>query len=352
MTVTIDRLVADPSLYLHSIDGHHVRFVELTRDEFRKSIFFDGRIVSGSKVIYRVPLDLMLEVAADRLVDPPRLNFIHHVAQCGSTLLARALDSGQVLGIREPFALRQLGIQAGASGLASSKNWTATLSMVMRFLGKRFEPAGPVVVKDNVPISMIAEAIGKLNPGQAGIVLYFPLDDYLAAVLRTPNHAKWVDSVVNELRLGEDPVVRAAAAALSTPERAAALWLSLIARYDRLIAANSGMRSLDANLLFDRPAETIAAAASHFNIGINAEQAARIASGPLFLTYSKDPVKPYDPAHRIERRAQTMRDHAPAVAEARAWIARRGAEVPVPAALGNPLLGTAPALLRGRPALH
>ena len=283
-------------------------------------------------------------MAQDRPAGPPRLNFIHHVAQCGSTLLARALDDGAALGIREPFALRQLGVQAGASGEHAGENWSAMLSLVLSLLGKRFDAAAPVVIKGNVPISMIAAPIAALDPGQAGILLHFPLDDYLAAVLRTPNHGQWVDSVVGELRLGQDRVV-GPIEGLSTPERAAALWLSLVTHYDRLLTAHPQMRSLDANRLFDQPAPTIAAAAALFGIPMADDQAQAIAAGPLFHSYGKNPEQPYDPGQRVERREETRRDHADEFAAARRWVEGRLGDAGLPDALANPLLGEVAPLL-------
>ena len=60
---------------------------------------------------------------------------------------------------------------------------------------------------------------------------------------------------------------------LTLAERAAALWYSMIKRFERLLAANPGMRTLDANMLFDMPAETIAAASKLLDAGIDANKA-------------------------------------------------------------------------------
>lgn len=347
MSITIDRLFDDPGLYFHSLDGDHARFVDMDRGHFSQSIFFDRRIVRPNDQIYRIPLDLLLEAQADRDPPPPRLNFIHHVAQCGSTLLARALDrEGDSLVIREPFHLRQLGVQVGGRIDSSARLdlWRSLLRLSLTMLGKRYEANAPLVIKGNVPISMIGEAIDETDPGQAGILLHFPLDDYLAAVLRTPNHGQWVDSVVGELRLGQDPAV-GGVDGLSTPERAGALWLSLVTHYDRLLHANPAMRSLDANRLFDEPAATIHAAAELFAMPMSTSQAAEIAAGPLFETYAKNPDHPYDPAQRIERREEAKQELGQAFAEARRWVEARLKSVKLPASLDRPLLGQPAALL-------
>ena len=341
MSITIDRLFDDPSLYFHSFDGDHARFVEMDREHYARSIFFDRRIVCSTDKVYRVPLDLLLEVLTDRAPPPPRLNFIHHVAHCGSTLLARALDRGSAsLVIREPFHLRQMAVRIRPSVNASSRPdlQRLLLSLSLTMLGKRYVAGTPVVVKGNVPVSMIGEAIDAADPGRAGILLHFPLEDYLAAVLRSPDHSRWVNSVTGELRLGRDYAVDNLED-LSTPQRAAALWLSLVSHYAHILGVNPAMRSLDANQFFDQPAATIGASAELFSIPMTTEDAVAIAGGPLFKTYAKNPEYSYDAAQRVERREEARRDLSQAFTEARSWLESRRDFSPMPIALERPLLG-------------
>ena len=345
MTIDLDRLFADPTLMFYGFEGDHVRFTTMDRQSYADSIFCDRRIAIAAPQIYRIPLALMNRELAERGFVAPRLNFIHHVAQCGSTLLARALDvADRSLVVREPFHLRQVAVHGGAGFDPSfaSSDWRALLGLSLTMLGKRFDPALPVVVKGNVPISMIADAIADADPGQAGILLYFPLDDYCAAVLRTAEHRAWVEAVTTELRLSEDPLVGDLDGA-DTAEKAGALWLSLIARYDRLLSANAALRSLDANCLFDAPAATITAAADHFAIPLGIAVVEAMVAGPLFSTYAKSPDRPYDPALRVERNLAAKRDHAADLASARRWVEQRANTLP--AALGRPLIGGASALL-------
>ena len=343
MTITIDRMFTDPTLYFHSFDGDHARFVDLSRDEYRQSIFFDRRIQRGGDAIYRVPVDVLMEASRSAPLPDGPVNFIHHVAQCGSTLLSRALDrSAGALAIREPFALRQLGVEAGAAG-GDLGDWQNRLNLALMLLAKRFEP-GPVVIKGNVPTTMIAPAIEQIMPKQAGILLYFPLDDYLAAVLRTPQHGEWVRSITDELRIGQNPLV-GGVEELSIPQRAAALWALMVRRFDLLLAANPALRSLDANQLFDDPRATIAAGSELFGLGMSDADVMEQVEGGLFTRYAKNPDVPYEPGQRLARREQTMRDYPEAIAEARAWVAERRGEFGLPDSLDRPLVGDSPALL-------
>lgn len=341
MDVNITRLFTDPSLYFYGFEGDHVRFAEMDRDSYANSIFFDRRIVRSGTRILRIPLQPLLDQLAKQGFTAPRLNFIHHVAQCGSTLLSRALDKrNATLGIREPFHLRQLGVQGGAGfdSMFASQDYRALLGLALTMLGKRFEPGEPVVVKGNVPISMIADAIADADPARPTILLYYGLEDYLAAVLRTDGHKSWVESVTSELRIDEDPVV-GSVEGQSTAIKAAALWLSLLMRYHRLQGENVSAMALDANLLFDEPVDTILAAAKLFSIPMDRKEAEATVAGPLYSTYSKNPDVPYDPKQRLVRRSEAKLRLAHEIAEAKSWVEAKAAAARLPIKLSQPLLG-------------
>ena len=337
-------LFNDPRLMLLGFDGDFAQFVPMTRDSYERTIFADSRVQIAAGAPIRVPLDPLLDLLDRTGFKAPKIKFIHHFAQSGSTLLARALDRPENLVIREPLHLRQLGIAFGAgTNLSLTSDQRSVLAFSLAMLGKRFEAGSSLIVKGNVPISLLADEIAELDPGQAGILLYFPLEDYCAAVLRTPNHQQWLSTVVEEIGLGLDPIV-GDITNLTLAEKAAALWYSMIKRFERLLAANSQLRTLDANMLFDMPAETIAAASKLLDAGIDKGEASSIASGPLFSTYSKNPDVPYDPALRIERREEAKKKLSSELIEARRWVDQRAAQFGLSARLGRPLLGECPAL--------
>lgn len=345
MPVDVAACFDDPCLMFFGFEGEFARFVPMDRDSYARSIFFDQRIEPAEGQSLLAPLDPLLDHLARRGFDPPKLRFIHHFAQSGSTLLARALDHPANLVIREPWHLRQLGVAVGGATKGPlSADQRAVLEFSLAMLGKRFAAGSPLIIKGNVPISLLAGAIADLDPGQAAILLHFPLDDYCAAVLRTPNHQRWLESVATEIDLGSDPLV-GDISRLSVAEKAAALWYSMIKRFEGLLAAYPAMRSLDANQLFDRPADTIAAANDLFGAGLEAAEIATIAGGPLFSSYSKNPAVSYDPATRVERREQTKAALAADLQLARRWIERRAAKAGLPVALARPLVGEPAPLL-------
>ena len=345
MQMDVATIFDDPQVMFFGFEGNHARFVRMTRQTYARSIFFDHRLQRADQQSFTVPLDPLLDHLAKTGLEPPRIRFIHHFAQSGSTLLARALDQPENLVIREPWHLRQLGVAAGAAAegpLQSGQREVLSFSLAM--LGKRFAVGSSLIVKGNVPISLLGSAIADIDPDQAAILLYFPLDDYCAAVLRTPGHRQWLDTVTSEIDLGNDRLV-GDISRLGSPEKAAALWYSMIKRFERLLALHPAMRSLDANHLFDRPVETIAAASELLDAGLDAAEARRIATGPLFSSYSKNPAVTYAPSTRVERREQAKATLAKDIQLARRWVEERAAVTGLPAALDRSLLGEAAMLL-------
>jgi hypothetical protein len=345
MQLDVASIFDDSHVMFFGFEGEYARFVPMTRESYMRSIFFDQRIQPANQQSFRVPIDPLMAHLATTGFTPPRIRFIHHFAQSGSTLLARALDHSGNLVVREPLHLRQLGVAASAAtdGPLPTEQ-RAVLEFSLSMLGKRFAAGSPLIVKGNVPISLLAGAIADVDPGQAAILLHFPLDDYCAAVLRTPNHQRWLESVTGEIELGSDPLV-GDISRLSAAEKAAALWYSMIKRFERLLALHPAMRSLDANQLFDWPAETIAASSELLDAGLGVAEARAIADGPLFSSYSKNPAIPYDPATRVERREQAKAMLAPDLQLARRWVEQRPTGECCPMALDRPLLGEVTKLL-------
>lgn len=330
----------DPRLMFFGTEGEVARFVPMTRETYARSIFFDRRLQPAEQRFIQVPLQPLLAHLDGVGFIPPRLRFIHHFAHSGSTLLARALDNPDNLVIREPAHLRQLGVRAGAG--SGPPNQRAALELSLAMLGKRFSPNSAVVVKGNVPISLLAETIAGMDPGQPAILLYFPLDDYCAAVLRSTGHRGWVERVTADISLNRDPLV-GDILGLSTAEKAAALWYSMIKRFERLLARFPEMRSLDANQLFDCPAQTIASASDLLGAGLDAKSAQAIAEGPLLSSYSKNPNVAFDNSARRKLSEETKSLLSNELKLARHWVEKRPA--PILASLDRPLVGGSSRLL-------
>lgn len=310
MALTLAELLTSPDHYLHAFDGADAVFVPMDRAAYHRSIFLDGRISTAAPGSMRLPT----EVLSSHAGEAARTGWIFHVAHCGSTLLARALDQSDAnLVLREPLALRQAALTPGSQRLA----------LVTAMLGKRYQAQAPTIVKANVPVNFILPELVVRDPEAAAIFLYLDLPDYLLAILRSADHRGWLQRVTQQLagHLGD-------LSALGDGERAAALWLAQIQAFARSLASLPNARSLNAERFFAAPATVLSAAARQLSVPIDAQAADAISRGPLFTTYSKNPDVAFDNAARIARREALATTLADEIAAGERWIARHGTDVP------------------------
>lgn len=321
MPLTLDDLFASPDHYLHSFDGASAVFMPMDREAYHRSIFLDGRISPAANRTMAVP--------AGALVDPSRkpapTGWIFHVAHCGSTLLARALDRRETnLVLREPLALRQLALAPDPAGVA----------LTAAMLSKRYRADLPTIVKANVPVNFLLPELVALDPEARAIFLYATLGDYVLAILRSDNHRQWLRGVTAQLaaHLGD-------LAALSDAERCAALWLAQMRAFTEAMALMPQARALDAETLFSEPRRVLEAAAAHLAVPMSEAQIEEAVGGPLFATYSKNPEQPFDNQARLARRSALEAPLAEEIAQARRWIESAGGESAVAALESKALLG-------------
>ena len=307
MALTLDDLYRSPDHYLHAFDGDAAVFVPMDRAAYRRSIFLDGRIEPAALQQMRLPLVQLAGAVPGALPTA----FIFHIAHCGSTLLARALDeAGSGLVLREPLALRQAAVQRHPTLLA--------IAAVMA--GKRYDPDARTLVKANVPVNFVLPELTRLVPGARALLLHLPLRDYLLAILRSDNHRAWLRNVT-----GTHAPALGDLSGASDARRAAVLWLAQMRAFAQVLDLWPGTATLDAELFFARPREVLGAAAARLDLKIDAATLDATVAGPLFATYSKDPKQRFDNAARLERRATIERSIASELDEAAAWVAKQDA---------------------------
>ncbi len=274
-----------PDVYLHSFEGGEAILVPMDRAAYRRSIFLDARISPA-----REGHERMRPVQLARQAPPPLpVTWIFHIAHCGSTLLARALEAlDGTLVLREPLALRQLA-------LASDRS---LLPAVLALLGRRYDAGSPTLIKANVPVNFILPEIVALAPHARVIFLTSSLRDYLGAVLRTEGHRSWVRGVTAQLA-GFLPSLGNAGDA----ERAAALWMVQQRHFAAACQVLPNARVIDAEQFFANPAPTLAAAATHLGIAADGTRIAEIVAGPLFAVDAKRPGAAFTNVDRLTRKA-------------------------------------------------
>jgi hypothetical protein len=302
-------LLTSPDQYLHSFQVDAAMLMPMSRDAYHRSIFLDGRISPAANRPARVPVQRL----TGAVPSPLPLGWIFHVAHCGSTLLARALDQLHTnLVLREPLALRQLAFAPDAE----------RLSIVTSMLSRRYREELPTIVKANVPVNFLLPELAGLDASARAIFLQLGLDDYLAAVLRNDSNRLWLRRVTTQLNayLGD-------LTALSDAEKAAVLWLAQIDRFASAIAHLPGARTLDAEVFFAAPKEVIKLAAGHLQVPMTDNEIEAVVAGQLFATYSKDPGVAFDNDMRLAQRAEREGSLAPELEQARNWIANRGGSV-------------------------
>ena len=305
MALTVDELFASPDHYLHSFEGQAAVFVSMNRAAYHRSIFLDARISSAIETSTKWPVIALV----DRTPPPAPMGWIFHVAHCGSTLLARAIDHQATnLILREPFALRQLALAPDAQRLAT----------LMAMLSKRYREDLPTIVKANVPVNFMLADLAAFNPQARAIILYLDLADYLIAVLRSEPNREWVRRITTLLsvHLGD-------LSGLSEAERAASLWLAQMQGFAAALGRMPNARTLDGDTFLADPRRWLRRAADHLGVPMTEDNLESVVGGPLFAAYSKNPRVPFNNAMRLARRSEFARKLAPELERAQHWIEKK-----------------------------
>lgn len=305
--------------------------VPMSRESYLRSLFLDRRrIVPAARRGWRLPLPGLLGEFERRGGARLPVNFIFHIAHCGSTLLARAMDlPGRTLVLREPFTLRQLGAEAAATaaGPRDPDAWSRILALTTGLLGRRYEETEAVIVKANVPVNFILAPLMALHPESRGLLLYAGLERYVLSVMKTPMHRNWVDNVSSHLAggiLSSSELAETDLGKLSTAQRAACLWAAQILRFRDAMAADTRLRSLDCERLFATPGETLARCFEHFGVDVPDNVPAEIAAGELFSHHAKNPGLAYDREQREQDLERLRAELADDLEQARSWIEGKG----------------------------
>lgn len=339
----LQALFETPDQYLVTFEQADALLVEMDRAAYHRSIFLDRRMAPKSTKIERVRAASLYDRADQQ--PPPDLCFIFHVAHCGSTLLARALDVVDAnLVCREPMTLRQLGVQAAGSA-PLPQDWAARLRLATALLNRRYAEAGPVIVKANVPVNFMLTELMALNPRQPAILLYATLENYLLAILRSPDHQRWVQHVTGEVGAGIERRLGAFERDRSLAATAAQLWLAQLLAFDELLNRSPSATCLDAEDFFNQPRQSLAAAFKLFGQTRSDAEIESTIKGELFSRYSKNPQLEFSNESRLGQREEARAQLQDEIAAAREWIERQPAFARLPRRLQRPLVGAGGALV-------
>ena len=342
---------SSPDLYFWKFTNTDSFFLDMDRDAYQWSIFFDHRISPTSQNITKIELSQLIEASKARVARPPDISYIFHMAHCGSTLLARALDikSANIV-YREPTTLRQLGVIVARScfGGTPPESWRQLFDLTSSLLGKTYNKSGPVIIKGNVPVNFIISQLMDVSPQTRGVLLYATLDDYLLSVLKSPTHRDWVKRVLGRLSNAVEAVVgvnKEEREEMSSAQAAACLWLVQISIYARMADQYSNIRTLDAENFYNHPRVVISNVSGFFGFELDAETIDGIVNSDLFSRHSKVPRLQYDNIRRVRERENLRTELEIELAEAKNWVEDHSGACSIPAKLPSSLTGESAVLM-------
>jgi hypothetical protein len=315
--------LATPDFFPMKIDPRRntIQFDEMSRSSFRESAFLDRRAVrAGNRT-------LLADMARLKSRQPScPLQFILHVAFCGSTLLARYLEElPHCLVLKEPKVLGQLA-DTGHQRLAFAAPdlWHDRLSVVLAMLARGYPTDVAAVVKAPDMCNWMAGSMLDSDKSARAVFLFAPLRIFLLQVLKVKHRREWLREHMNVLRrpMSQVPFIAdAIATGLSDGQLASAMWLgnsflcrSLLARHDahRILLLNG-------ETLMSRPTQAVLAAAEF--LGLAADDANRAALETLhpLTRHAKDTRLAYDAASRTAELQSAEAQCVDEVAAAMVW---------------------------------
>ncbi|KQZ64962.1 hypothetical protein ASD67_11235 [Sphingopyxis sp. Root1497] len=319
------RFAGDASLLPHMADlaNDRVLIALLTEADYRAASFLDQRLLTD-----RIGREWM---AWDALPDlgpaAPRPHHIFHIGHVGSTLVSRLLaETADVLPLREPMLLRTLAQVAERidrpESVWSPDLYRQRLAQVSGWFGRGFAAGQVAMVKASSVITAIADDLTGAD-GRA-LFLYAPVARYIETILAGEA------SLAETLAQAPARMARLAALLPDLPfalwqlppvTRVAMSWLCEMATAARTLpAADPRHLWVDFEAMLADPAASLTAQARHFGLAPDAARIETALAGPIMRQYSKAPEHGYSPDLRRQLQAQAAAEHAPAIAEAIAWV--------------------------------
>jgi hypothetical protein len=330
MTTSIDikafkRLISSTDNYLWQFGQDEALVVRMTKDSYKRSIFLDQRISAVDKSVARYKVDDLSKYYKQVESSPGSCNFIFHVAHCGSTLLSRALDIRKTLVYREPVTLSQMALVAasGDKERMPAGAWESRFELAMAFLSRSYKHGKAPIIKANVPVNFILNDVLASSKNNRALLLYMTLDNYLLAILKTPNQRQWAARISGYTSKGLQNTLKLSGAqleGLSEPEIVAALWLAQILNFNQVSTAYQNIKAVDSELFFNHPKTVIMEANSLFGQNVSESKVDDIVASELFSSYSKNPNMQFDNSQRLLLKEQLKKDLAPELVVARQWI--------------------------------
>lgn len=294
-------------------------WLHLSEAQFRTASFLDQRLLTPAGQ-QTEPQTCTLPLAElQGLIDyqsnsqrPPEAHLIFHIGHCGSTLISRALAaSPAVLPLREPLSLRQLAVVQPEQ---RDETWNKSLLMALAAHSRVFHPGQVSMIKATSTCNGLIQPMMQLAPQSKSLLLYLPLESYLAGMLgkQTPalDLQGHTTARLDEWRsLTGNPLQRAEGEEFTEAQLAILAWLTSMTRLLQAQAQHSDRcLLLDFENFLADPATSLEHLIEFFSL---AESSAEILEAwpNISVGYSKQPDQPYSAFNRSKTlmRGRTQR---------------------------------------------
>lgn len=183
----LSALIHDPNYMLFDLrKGPSFLFAGISPRTITHSAFLDHRISPRPERFYSVDVSKVQGVMSE-LPPPPSL-YIGHTSFCCSTLLARCIQSDQLLSLREP---RILGVVANEyrRGLSAVEVDPMT-AIIFRLLAKTYRSQQQVVIKGTNFTNNLMPALMRLWPQTHLLLMWSDLESFLVSVCKHRDEAQ------------------------------------------------------------------------------------------------------------------------------------------------------------------
>ena len=318
--------LADPTEIVRSVDWHAHRydpggdqyhFIPADRAARARAVFLTGDYLQANET-----RAISRGVAFGAARGLERRNcLILHSAFCCSTLVANILEiPGVAMSLKEPVILNDLSGWRRRG--ASPRDIAERLDQSMAIMAASVPEDEALVIKPSNVVNALAPAMLGLRPRARALLLYTPIDTYLASIASKGMWGRlwvrdlWVKLAADGLcELGFEPSDHMK----QTDLQIAALgWLAQHRLFGQIARRFPGqVRTCDSARLLGSPHAALSCLAEHFDLPLDADA---IAGGPAFTTHAKSGAQ-FGKADRSALHDGARNAHRDEIAKVGAWAA-------------------------------
>jgi len=333
----LSELIGDGRWLAHRYDetNDQIQFRFVPREAQREMTFLTDFEIGDAPLAVFPRVDCLAE-ARKRELPTPRMIF--HSAYCCSTMLARAFDiPGVSFSFKEPQILNDV------SGLQLRRNdprqVAAAMDIALLLLARPLGPGEVTVIKPSNLLNPLIPLVTAMRPGIMGLLLHAPLETFLASIARKGVEGRaWVRELmwklirlglVNRFGFSDEDLYRQ-----TDLQAGAVAWLAQHALFADAAKAHDGYRTLDSEVLLERPPDCIAELGTLFELELDPSE---VISGPAFRTHSKDRSQ-YSGERRAEEVERGRLVHAREIEIVLTWAKQLAQHADIPLKLPSSLI--------------